>query len=358
MEESGSLTGLQERISYGDESERFDVVHITGHADIVDGKPVFILEDELGQAHYATADEIARVFSTYGCYPRLLFLSGCKTAQASDTALPNLCTALVLAGVPAVLGWAKPVYDTVASFTAQKLYGYLADGVALGRAVALTRQALYAEEQAIRQENPAYQAQWHYLRFYSNHTPLSALVIKGRRIPQRTIHQAFLDHNAQIGVCTRENFVGRRRLLQQALLILRSQQGNDGYADGLQLIGMGGLGKSSLALRVCQRLEQHLPQRFISVGRLDHTVLRGLLNTQLPEHAIAINQVLNQPQPLALNLQQLFMQFTAFYQALFVLDDFEQNFTHDDFQNLDPNAYDTLQALLSAIHNTAHPVEY
>jgi hypothetical protein len=114
----------------------------------------------------AKADEIASVFSRYGRFPRLLFLSGCKTAQAPEETLSSLCEALVLAGVPAVLGWAKPVYEWVASFTAQKLYEYLADGLELGRAVALTRQALYAEEMKTLQENPFYQAQWHLLRFY------------------------------------------------------------------------------------------------------------------------------------------------------------------------------------------------
>ena len=366
VEESGSLIGLAERISYGDDSERFDVVHFTGHADIKDdkkpshkkytgikdGESFFLLEDEFGQAQPATANAIASVFSRHGRYPRLLFLSGCKTAQTSEKALPSLCEALVLAGLPAVLGWAKPVYDEVAIFTAQKLYECLAEGVDLARAVALTRQALYSYEQKKRNDNPRYTPQWHYLRFYSNNTPLTALVIKGRRRPHRLTLPAFLDANNKIRVCPRGDFVGRRRLLQQTLRLLRSQQDDEQYADGVQLVGMGGLGKSSLAARVCQRLEQHLPTQFSHYGKIDEIALRSLFAKELPEQQTDINRILEQPTELITRLHTLFNQFEALHSALFIFDDFEQNFPEDEFQRLDKAAYEIIHALLTVISHT------
>jgi CHAT domain-containing protein len=122
VEESGSLTGLDEWIrAANNDSNCFDVVHLTGHAGFDGETPVFELEDDFGQKTLATADDIACVFTTYGRYPRLLFLSGCKTAQ-DGTALPSLCEALVVAGMPAVLGWATSVGDDIASFTAKTLY--------------------------------------------------------------------------------------------------------------------------------------------------------------------------------------------------------------------------------------------
>ncbi|ASF47750.1 tetratricopeptide repeat protein [Methylovulum psychrotolerans] len=355
VEESGSLEGLSERISDGDATDSFDVVHITGHADIVNDKPIFWLEDGFGQAQLADADAIAGVFSRYERFPRLLFLSGCKTAQASSKALPSLCEALVSAGVPAVLGWAKPVGDLIASFTAQELYQRLAEGVELGRAVSLTRQALYREEQRLLQTDPTYKPQWHLLRFYSDDTPLTALAIKGKRRAVREIRQEFLDNNVKVEVCPREAFVGRRRLLQQALRVLRRQQGDKDYAEGVVLTGMGGLGKSSLAVRICQRLEHYLPLRCIAHGKIDEIVLRNLLGHNLPEHAAAINDILNQPQALALRLRQIFQQFPKFDEALFVFDDFEQNFRADDYQNVEPIAYGIITALLTAIRQTGSP---
>ncbi|WP_211299209.1 tetratricopeptide repeat protein, partial [Methylovulum psychrotolerans] len=215
--------------------------------------------------------------------------------------------------------------------------------------------ALYREEQRILQTDPTYKPQWHLLRFYSDDTPLTALAIKGRRRAVREIHQEFLDNNVKIGVCPREAFVGRRRLLQRALRILRRQQGEADYADGVVLTGMGGLGKSSLAVRICQRLEHYLPLRCIAHGKIDETVLRDLLGNNLPEYAAAINDILNQPQALALRLRQIFQRVDAFHAALFVFDDFEQNFRADDYQNVDPTAYAIITALLTAIRQTGSP---
>lgn len=360
VEESGSLDGLQEWLSYDDESLRFDVVHLTGHAGFnKKKKPVFVLENELGQQHLADANEIAEVFSYKGHFPRLLFLSGCETARSSDSdsdnALPSLAEKLVQEGVPAVLGWAKPVYDFVGTFTAQQLYAYLANGVDLARAVAKTRQDLYQHEEQIQQKTPHYKPQWHLLRFYSDYTPLDALVLKGRAQAKREIRQEFLDKNAKSEVCPREQFVGRRRLLQQALRILRSQQGDAHYADGVLLSGMGGLGKSSLALRICQRLEKLLSKRFVWMGRIDEIALRTVFSEELPEHASTINAVLNQSSSLDLRLKQLFQQFSALENALFVFDDFEQNFIKDNHQQLEAQAYQIIAALLKAIRETGSP---
>ncbi len=355
VEESGSLAGLQEWLSYDDESMRFDVVHLTGHASFNQGNPVFLLEDDLGQAHLAKADEIAEVFSYKGHFPRLLFLSGCETAQSHDNALPSLCEALVQAGVPAVLGWAKPVYDFIGRFTAQKLYAYLADGLDLARAVAKTRRDLYVHEMEMQQQTPHYKPQWHLLRFYSDYTPLNALVLKGRAQAKREIRQEFLDKNAKTEVCPRELFVGRRRLLQTALQILRSQQGAANYADGLLLSGMGGLGKSSLALRICQRLAVLLPKRFVWVGKIDETALRAVFSEELPKYASLINEILNQSIALDLRLKQLFKQIDVFENALFVFDDFEQNFIKDNHQQLEAGASQIITALLKAIRETGSP---
>ncbi|POZ51686.1 CHAT domain-containing protein [Methylovulum psychrotolerans] len=355
VEESGSLSGLRERLSYGAADDLFDVIHITGHADIVDGVPVFLLEDELGQQQATDAAAIAEMFNEQGRFPRLLFLSGCKTAQASELALPSLCAALVDAGVPAVLGWAQPVYDAIASLAAEALYYRLAEGTELERAVCYTRHALYKHEQSLMQSNPFYQPQWHLLRLYGDQTPLTPLVIKGRKRAAPEIHQEFLDSLAKVEVCPRAAFVGRRRLLQQALRILRSVPGDKDYAEGIILTGMGGLGKSSLALRICQRLAQDLPLRFIASGGLDETVLRNLLGDKLPEHAPAMNDLLNQPQPLKARLQLLFRQFEVLHGALFVFDDFEQNFRDGNYQQLEPPAYEIVAALLAVIQQTGSP---
>ena len=81
VEESGCVEELGKLWRrYADET--FDVFHLTGHASIRQGQPVFLTETETGDLLYAASDDLFRAFS--GRLPRLAFLSGCRTAQASE----------------------------------------------------------------------------------------------------------------------------------------------------------------------------------------------------------------------------------------------------------------------------------
>ncbi|MGH9801431.1 MAG: CHAT domain-containing protein, partial [Blastocatellia bacterium] len=160
VEERGSSGGLAERLTeYGDDGGKgyFDVFHLTGHADVnKENTPIFGMENDLGYGVAVTANELARSF--VGNWPRLVFLSGCKTAQSSELGLlPSFCDALVGAGAPAVLGWALPVRDDFASEAAAVLYKHLAAGKRIDEAVARARQHLL--EQDI--------SDWHLLRLYT-----------------------------------------------------------------------------------------------------------------------------------------------------------------------------------------------
>ena len=228
VEESGSLTGLRERMEEAG-SGHFDVFHLTGHATAASdssGKPCFLMEDELGSRHEATADMLARAFS--GRWPRLVFLSGCETGQATaQGTLPSLAEALVKAGAPAVLGWALPVGDRSASAAAATLYRELAVGKRVDEAVACARQELL-------EGNSKY---WHLLRLYTNATPLAAHVTPpatpGReRLHLREAATEFLDAG-KVEVCKRSNFVGRRRALQRCLRVLKSNPSQEGHKANL-----------------------------------------------------------------------------------------------------------------------------
>ena len=193
VEESGSLSGLEEQISSFD-SGYFDVLHLTGHASVHEDQPIFLMEDDRGFECRATSGGIARSFA--GAWPRLIFLSGCKTGMAADRGnLPSLCESLVNAGAPAVLGWALPVDDRDANLAAAALYDYLSKGMRVDEAVARTRQALLR----------ANYGSWHLLRLYADTTPLSELVTRlkepGReRLTVRKADMVFLEAG-KVEVC-------------------------------------------------------------------------------------------------------------------------------------------------------------
>ena len=57
VEESGSLSGLGEVINPSEDGT-FDILHLTGHATIKNGKPFFITEDEKGEACNTSPSDI------------------------------------------------------------------------------------------------------------------------------------------------------------------------------------------------------------------------------------------------------------------------------------------------------------
>lgn len=269
VEESGTLEGLR-FLSRDYGPGHFDVLHLSGHATTDGGEPVFVVEDEFGVIARATADQIAQAMQ--GHWPRLVFVSGCLTADAPDGGVfPSMSESLVQAGAPAVLGWALPVGDVSATDFAAALYQALADGRSLDQAVVEARRHLFRDKKS---------SYWHLLRVYADRSPLAPMVTslhtKGRRRSQvRAADQQFLDPQTQLSrVASRAEFVGRRRLIQRCLRTLRQPADTPGAAQGLLLAGMGGLGKSSLASRLLERMPTH--QYAVWYGHVDAIKFREL----------------------------------------------------------------------------------
>ena len=347
VEERGSQAGLAERLNdYGDDNGKgyFDVFHLTGHAD-VDGEtrqPFFWMEDDLGYGVRVTADELARAFA--GNWPRLVFLSGCKTAQSAEAGLlPSFCEALVAAGAPAVLGWALPVSDAYATEAAAELYKHLAAGKRIDEAVARARVHLLENQRD----------DWHLLRLYADRTPPTEIVTpprarRGIRSKVREARAEWLDENQRSEVCPRSQFIGRRRPLQRCLRALTSREGEAHYEPGVLIHGMGGLGKSSLAARLCDRLPH---RRLMWYGTVDELGFTAKLGDKLA--SVEVNQMLSQPLPLRQRVQRLFDAGVFDEPALLIFDDFEQNLEPDvsGGWQLKKEALDVLTALLAAIRH-------
>ena len=309
VEESGCLTEL--KALWGRLGGNFDVFHLSGHAGITSEEkvePVFITESETGECVYATAQDLAQVFQPR--FPALIFLSGCRTGQGiASQAVSSMAEQLIRQGAIAVLGWGLPVFDQTAILAAMALYQGLAEGRPLPEALALTYTAL-------RQQKVT---DWHLLRLYVQGNGIGALVappgdvIYERSQPQ----QLFLDPlTQQVRVAAPDEFVGRRRILQAGLRQLRKDR-------GLLLYGLGGVGKSTIAARLLERLRGY--ERLVIHRGLDEDKLisllsqycqtetgQGILSEKLP-----LRQRLSKFLKLGLNQPK--------EQLIFVLDDFEAN---------------------------------
>ncbi len=344
VEESGCLSELGYLVDdYG--KGYFDVLHLTGHATLTDGEPQFITETETGEPYLASATDIAKELQFR--LPKLIFLSGCRTGQAGKLgAVPSLAEELLKSGAKAVLGWGQKVLDTEATAAAAALYQALSAGKQLTEAVACTYQALI--------KNKA--RDWHLLRLYAAGTLPGELVAplrtRGRKAaPPPSVTTQFLDPAGTVKVPTRESFVGRRRQLQNCLRVLTPSSDEV----GVLIHGMGGLGKSSLAARLCDRLPEF--ERIVWVGRVDEPSLVNKLAAALDSRELR-EALQDDKEELKFRLRRVFRQLEdeAAKPFLLVLDDFEANLEpRDDGYVLQSEAARVLEALVWAIEDTYAP---
>jgi hypothetical protein len=342
VEDSGSLEGLRSKLV----QEQYDVVHLSGHADIDDyGQPYFIMEDDTGHEDRVFADRL------YGDalienLPRLLFLSGCRTGETPDAADDTGHTAAVSFArllaekykVPAVLGWGRSVTDNQAAHAGKIILHELSRGKSILDAIQRTRFELQKNFQL--NANPA----WPLLRLYSTGIPLNAVVKENQQWQPkpRQVKYVFLE-NSKVRVLN-EGFVGRRRQLQTGLTGLKKEI----YKVGLLLLGSTGLGKSCLAGKICQRFPDHT--LIVVHGKLDEwTLQKALTDAFVNAQDEKGHEVLARPKDMAAKLADLCATSFKMKKYLLLLDDFEQNLENADQGNpgpLLPEAAQLLKTLL------------
>ncbi|MBW4465329.1 MAG: CHAT domain-containing protein, partial [Pegethrix bostrychoides GSE-TBD4-15B] len=329
VEESGCLGELRQSLAdFGRDQfgNYFDVVHLTGHglfrseAGRAELAPCFVTESELGEACYSRGADIAAALGEHA--PQLLFLSGCHTGErpkggAGSGAGLSLAEELLETGA-AVLGWGRPVRDGEATAAAAKLYQSLAEGGSLIAALTQTYQMLIKEQAR----------DWHLLRLFVAGMETAAVpealvtsgLTRGRQLQRRReASEFYLDARQQVKVVGRQGFVGRRRILQRCLRAMQDES-----LVGVWLHGMGGLGKSAVAARLCDRLAMRL-KSVVWVGELDQPVLVSRL-AELLETEQQRRALLSREEGLKFRLKRALEELLEQDQRLLLVwDDFEQN---------------------------------
>ncbi|MDJ0577806.1 MAG: AAA family ATPase, partial [Xenococcaceae cyanobacterium MO_234.B1] len=346
VEESGYLEELGYVVQEYRESEgiNLDVFHLTGHATHHNRKPCFLTEDEYGNRVYSSTAEIYDALKSP--LPPLIFLSGCRTGFSSDDAVPSMAEELLNMGATGVLGWGEKVKDTDGTTAASQLYGELSQGRTITQALSSTYQAL------IRQQAK----DWHKLRFYVKNSLPQGLVTSLRTRGRKKLTKPnpileFRDDENRLRVASREEFVGRRRQLQNCLRTLKT----DDEKVGVLLHGMGGWGKSSIASRLWDRLPEYekiLWWREINESYLIRKLKSKLIGSQTRK---LIADLEDNQLELKYRLTDLFNQLAKLGEKpfLFILDDFEWNLEPREGRYiLKTEVAPILEALVEAIQET------
>jgi len=322
VEDSGSLDGLNEKLLH----DRFDVVHLAGHAGIdkADG-PFFIMEDETGQEDRVGAGRLW-TGALQKNPPRVLFLSGCQTGENpakcdgdsdgdNDDTTQSFARSLArLEKIPAILGWGRPVGDAQATALETVFYRELSRGQELLKAVQQARAELAGSFLDI------YRPAWPLLRVFGGEMTMGALVVAGQKVKPkaRQMKHRYLKQG-QVRFLEK-GFVGRRRQLQAGLKALIKDEDKI----GLLLHGLGGLGKSCLAGKLCERFKDH--HLVVVHGRLDAVSLeKALKEAFIAAQDEKGKEILAKSKEMTDKLADLCAGVFRERNYLLVLDDFEQN---------------------------------
>jgi len=392
VEDSGSLEGLKEKLMH----TRYDVVHLSGHADIDENnKPFFIMEDELGNRRDVSPSELWNK-ALIDNPPQVLFLSGCHTGEtpankkdspkvlggvgtppaqdripqdnekinlrldhhdynsrniapksappargqkgplppeASVETMSFARSIVELERIPVVLGWGRPVSDDQAMTAAEVLYRELSRGQGVLESVSEVRDELILEYRDV--VKPA----WPLLRVFGSEMVMGGLVTEGQKVTVKARelkHRYLKSSRVQI---LETGFVGRRRQLQGSLRALLKNKNKV----GVLLHGAGGLGKSCLAGKLCERFSDH--HLIIVHGRFNAITLESALKDAfIAGKDTEGKTVLAAANKMEDKLAELCAGSFKEKNYLIVLDDFEQN-----LENIIPNnPTDTLPKVLGS----------
>ncbi|MFZ9752581.1 MAG: CHAT domain-containing protein [Cyanobium sp.] len=337
--------GHAEVIAAAIQQDAYHVLHLSCH-----GQPGALeLEDEDGRAVRTTAADLVGPIRGTGRPLPLVVLNACHGGVESDGGTTaSLATALLTAGIPAVLAMQTTVSDRYATELAGAFYKHLTN-----REPALASRALAAARQELEQLRLQRLANGAPLALNLPEAATAALYLAGDEQPladfgadkvplrQRPVH-GLAGPVPQLPI---GELVGRRQELRRCLQRLRDQC----RPGGVVVTGIGGVGKSSVAGRVMQRLKEEGWLLASHVGRLDlgclaAAVARGLRGAPGPSGQ-RLAERLRRPDCDDQERLELIEAALSEQPLLLVLDDFEQNLDTGGQAFLDPDGADLLKQL-------------
>ena len=320
--------------------DEYHVLHLSAH-----GSPTSIeLENEDGEPVLVGIAELLGSMRNAGRGVPLIVLSSCSGGALGAEAM---AAGLVRRGADRVIAMQTSVTADYATKLTAALYAELADEPAQPVARALARARRDAEDRGTEGRLPEYGVA----------TLLSVgedigLVDPSKKDPLGRATQR------PAGTSVRElgigQLIGRRTQLREATAVLRrtpDAKREHGAIAGVQLLGIGGIGKTALAGRLTSRLRQEGWLIAVHEGQWNPTALFAAVAASIADHAELAEAAtaLTGEEVADEGKLDLVEQLLSQLPLLLVLDDFEQNLTPGGSAFKDP----TFEAVLTDLTDAA-----
>jgi CHAT domain/SEFIR domain/AAA ATPase domain len=348
--EVASLAAIDQAL----QQDAYHVLHLSAHGSMDSVE----LEDEDGAPIPVTAQALMGALQHAGRTVPLIVLSSCSGGSGGTGAM---AASLIERGADRVIAMLAPVTDGYATTLARHLYAELArPGMAAGQALAWARHQAEQDRSGADQNRAS-------LPEYGVATLLAAGADGPLVNPAAPAAALTVVTMPPGGTSVRElklgALIGRRAELRTAMGVLRRTRDavtQFGAASGVQVTGIGGIGKTALAGRIITRLRADGWLIAVHEGRWNPT---ALITATIDAIGQAMPQIRNRAQAEALAAVregladprgddgpklEAVAGLLGRHRLLVVLDDFEQNLTAGGGDFLDHGIGQAITALADA----------
>ncbi|OEU82143.1 MAG: hypothetical protein BA865_01005, partial [Desulfobacterales bacterium S5133MH4] len=346
--EGGTLEELTTLLA----QKNYHVLHLSGHGYYDEGRNTGFLtmENESGTPRQVSAQDLADTLIGNRSV-RLLFLSTCQSARetAYNTGLARL---LASNGVPMVIGMKQPVRDSAATRIAGSFYRNLTIGWTVSHALQMARHEYEKETHRGFQTIRFPPFQWAVPALFVRDGKTA--VVDWKKPPAHTKERAACVVLYGKVKHLKTGFRGRRREVREYLKLLR-----EGSPPALCITGAGGIGKSTLASRLADRLHRAGCVVIPLYGEITHDMfirktISALVSARETEHVNYLKELTDYSD----KIDYILSNILGTEQWVYLLDNFEDNLKQSagfrEFKN--PFWEETFRYILEQLPNTCSKV--